>query len=65
MKDKILWTILIILIAVAGIYTYAVHNKAIDVMEQQQNKIEALQQENKSLHDDVWNLNNRLMKINK
>ena len=65
MKNTIQWTILIILIAVAGIYTYTVHDKTTDVMEQQQNKIEALQEENSMLHDNVANLSNQLMKINK
>jgi len=65
MKNTIQWTILIILIAVAGIYTYTNHNKVNVIMERQQNKIEALQEENTALHDTVWNLNNQLMKINK
>lgn len=62
MKNKILWIILIILISVACITTYTTYNKVTEVMERQQNKIEALQTENGSLHDDVWTLNNQLMK---
>ena len=62
MKDKLLWIALIAIVIIAGIYTYTTHDKVTDVMEQQQNKIEALQEENKSLHDDVWNLSNQLMK---
>jgi len=65
MKDKLLWIALIAIVIIAGITTYATHNKVTGIMEQQQSKIEALQQENKSLHDDVWNLSNQLMKINK
>jgi len=62
MKDKLLWIALIAIVIIAGITTYTTYNKVTDVMEQQQNKIEALQEENSALHDDVWNLNNQLMK---
>jgi len=65
MKDKLLWIALIAIVIIAGISTYTSHNKVTGIMERQQNKIEALQQENKSLHDDVWNLSNQLMKADK
>lgn len=71
MKNTTQWTILIILIAVAGIYAYTVHDKVTSVMEQQRNEIEqqqaknrALQEENMLLHDDVATLNFQLMKEN-
>lgn len=41
---------------------YVEKNKLI---EQQERKIEALQEENSLLHDDVFNLNNQLMKEDK
>lgn len=34
------------------------------LMEQQERKTEALQEENSLLHDDIWNLNQELMKMN-
>lgn len=63
MKNKIQWTTLIIFMSIALIFTYTTNNKVTGVMEQQQSKIEALQEENSMLHDTVWNLNNQLMKM--
>lgn len=34
----------------------------VDEIEEKEQKIEMLQEENANLHDDVWNLNNQLMK---
>ncbi len=41
------------------------NNRLTDKLEQNENTIEQLKQENASLHDDVWILNQELMKDNK
>lgn len=41
------------------------YEKAIDQIDKQESKKEALQEENASLHDNVWTLNQELMKDNK
>lgn len=48
---------LVMSVTIAVKYTDA-NNK----IEQKDNKIEALQEENATLHDDIWNLNQHLMK---
>lgn len=41
------------------------NNRLTEKLEQKENTTEQLKQENASLHDDVWNLNNQLMKEEK
>lgn len=54
--------LLVLLLVIAGVNLKDVYVEKNKLIEQQERKIEALQEENSNLHDDVWNLNNQLMK---
>lgn len=41
------------------------YEKALNQLDKQESKIEALQEENASLHDNVWTLNQELTNDNK
>lgn len=61
MRDIVFMTalVLMVIIVVANI---KVNDDLTVELEQKEQKIEMLQEENANLHDDVWNLNNQLMK---
>lgn len=53
---------LILMLSEIAIENIKEKNDLIEKLEQQETKIKALQDENASLHDYVWNLNQHLMK---
>lgn len=58
--------LLVILILVVGAKEMRdIYLNQVDEIEEKEQKIEMLQEENANLHDDVWNLNNQLMKEDK
>ena len=65
MKKFILNSIIIaviILLSVIATVNIKENNKLTEKLEQQENKIEVMKEENGSLHDSLWNLNQQLMK---
>lgn len=50
-----------VVIAIAGISLKG-DSKLAEELEQKERKIEALQEENASLHDELWNLHQTMMK---
>lgn len=65
MKKFILNSIIIaviILLSVIATVNIKENNKLTEKLEQQESKIKVLKEENGSLHDSLWNLNQQLMK---
>lgn len=51
----------LVIVIIVGV-AFEQDKKLSEELEQKERKIEALQEENALLHDDVWNLNQALMK---
>lgn len=65
MKDKLLWSLLIVLVIAAFASTYTTYHKVTAVMDRQQHKIEMLKEDNARLTDEVWGLSQELMELSK
>lgn len=51
-----------LILTIGLLYSINEVNNLSDELEQQERKNEALQEENALLHDELWNLNDQLMK---